>query len=1093
MIKEILLIAVLFGTTHSFAQTVPPLINSGNEIAEGQKLYEEKQYKKAIDCFSKIPIADTNYVLAQYELAHTYMADSQYTKALFHCEQGLKHPFDRDRLPDILNLKGMLYDEMGNSAYALHLYDSALAIYPAHINFYLNKGKTLFYQQKYDQAADEFKKGLLISPYSSLLHFNLAVTALRQGNTIAAFLGFTANLIMDPEGDYSGASISLLNNIAQGTDDIVEGANNRKINIPESFTLTEQIVLSKIALEKNYKPIISLDDKISRQMQVIFEKLEYDANDNDFWMQYYVPYFKKIYADKRFEALVNYAFSSVDIDQIKKYNKDHAKDIKKFEEDLFTYFNLIRQTRQLNAQRRGQETIGYFFANGKLASRGLIAGKTLTGDWTFFYPAGNIKSAGRFNEKEEKLGTWKYYYFDGSLQAEEKFNSNNNSTETYYYDNGNIYYTAFYNGKKLHGKKTAYYREGNIKYVENYSNGELDGEYIEYYPSGQEKSRVKYINGKMEGPFTIYGTNGKLEKRGTYLDGEVSGAYMLYYNDGSVGSEYLYDKGLLNGTQKNYHRNGKLKTLENYYKGQLEGEYAEYYDNGQLYYTCNYKKGIHEGDIRFYDRDGIMYSVISYEKDLPASARYYDKKGNEISSSVKNKTFVLTAYSPDGFKRSETPYNDKGIKEGLTKFFYKSGKLSEENNYKDGKLNGKLSVYHPNNKLLSAVEYEDDKRHGYFTSYYINGKKQEEGWYADGEQKGRWIYYDEQGNISYISDFENGRYHGIHQEFWPNGKIKTESFYLADQLQNLKQYDTLGKEINRVEIKNGNGKYKLVHLNGTSKEEGTYVNGNLHGKYIFYFFDGTREEERYYKAGEADSIYRSYFYGGKLRAEGQYLVGEKSGIWKYYKRDGRLSYIEKYKNGELADSTVHYHANGKVSLIISYENGERNGVMKKFDDEGVLIYSINYEDGLAKSYTYLDNMSKLVTPISITGDVTKVKTYYPNGKLSAEFDYHDNRVNGPDNAYFSNGKPEMLSAEVYNVSEGPIKYFFRSGKPHLEYSFSNGNIHGLYKKYHEAGTLSEQSDYYNGGEHGETIIFDEKLKPIEKRYYYYGDLISAKK
>ncbi|MBO9573046.1 MAG: tetratricopeptide repeat protein, partial [Chitinophagaceae bacterium] len=321
MTKNYLLVTVFVcSISPLFAQQVGPLVNSGEEIAEGLKLYENDKYKEAIEHYAKVGSHDTNYVWALYELARTCSADSQFVRGMEYCKQGLAHYDDRERLPDFLTLQGILYDNLGQPQTALLVFDSALIKYPAYTNLYVNKGNTLFYQKKYNEAAEVFKQGLLINPYSSLLHFNLGVTALNQGNAVGAFLSLTTYLILDPSGVYSKSSISLLSSISLAKDNIIEAVGKRDQEIPDNFAQIEQIVLSKIALEKSYKPIIKIDDKISRQMQVIFEKLEYDPSSNDFWMQYYVPYFQKLFADKKFEVMVNYAFSSVDIDAIKKYN-----------------------------------------------------------------------------------------------------------------------------------------------------------------------------------------------------------------------------------------------------------------------------------------------------------------------------------------------------------------------------------------------------------------------------------------------------------------------------------------------------------------------------------------------------------------------------------------------------------------------------------------------------------------------------------------------------------------------------------------------------------------------------------------------------
>ncbi|MEI9947178.1 MAG: hypothetical protein WDN26_23555 [Chitinophagaceae bacterium] len=69
-----------------------------------------------------------------------------------------------------------------------------------------------------------------------------------------------------------GTVITLLSTISKNTNEITELIQNRSEGAEEGFGLAEKIVLSKIALDKSYKPLIKLDDPVSRQIQVLLEK-----------------------------------------------------------------------------------------------------------------------------------------------------------------------------------------------------------------------------------------------------------------------------------------------------------------------------------------------------------------------------------------------------------------------------------------------------------------------------------------------------------------------------------------------------------------------------------------------------------------------------------------------------------------------------------------------------------------------------------------------------------------------------------------------------------------------------------------------------
>jgi len=261
---------------------------------------------------------------------------------------------------------------------------------------YFNKGVVQLSSKRYTDAEALFQKALMINPYMYSAHYQLGLAALRQGKIIPAYLCFIGYLLVNPSGRYSANAINLLSQMSKGTDEILDYKNKRTINPDDNYQAVEDIVLSKIALDKGYKPIIALDDQISRQIQAIFEKLEYTDANNDFYIQYYFPYYKNVFVGDKFELFINHIFSSAKVPIIQDFNKKNKKSLDVFVKEAADYFNLLRATRELSYKKREQVNDRYYFENGKLVGKGLLTdnGKTLTGHWEFYYPAGNMKGLG---------------------------------------------------------------------------------------------------------------------------------------------------------------------------------------------------------------------------------------------------------------------------------------------------------------------------------------------------------------------------------------------------------------------------------------------------------------------------------------------------------------------------------------------------------------------------------------------------------------------------------------------------------------------------------------------------------------------------
>lgn len=395
----------------SNAQT-PQRMASGEVIASGVKLHDAAKYKEAIALYRTVPGNDTNYVLSLYEKALSYQADSNFTSALQTCEAALALP-NNDYEMQLLATYASTLDDQCASDRALRIYDSALLIYPRSPMLRLNKGITLLRAKKLAEAETISKTLLIEDPYYAVVHFRLAQCALQKGELVPAMFSLFTYLVISPSGPYYSNCITLLNNIARGTDEMLHYVDARTES-SEVFGAAEQILLSKIALDKAYKVKTDLDDPIIRQLQVVSEKVTYDAAEKNFWMQYYVPFFQVIYKEGYFKPRVYHAFSNINLEPIQRYVKKNDKQIKGAITFTVNYFNLIRSTREPQATQRSASPALYHFEEGDLAGTGTRDGKgTLTGKWEFYHPNGNLKSTGRFNAKGEKEGEWNYYAKNG--------------------------------------------------------------------------------------------------------------------------------------------------------------------------------------------------------------------------------------------------------------------------------------------------------------------------------------------------------------------------------------------------------------------------------------------------------------------------------------------------------------------------------------------------------------------------------------------------------------------------------------------------------------------------------------------------------
>lgn len=1097
MKKIILLPAIIFLFLNCLAQEKNPLIESGPIINEGIELHDKGDYKEAIARYKKVPRSDTNYVWALYEMGMSYAADSQYNEALKVYREALALDFDREREPDLYNNLASLLDNMGEKEKALLLFDSAIKKYPAYSPLYLNKAITLLRLERNREAEEVLKKNLLMDPYSYSSHYMLGLAAMGQGKITPAFISFFSYLMMSPSGRYFQNSVGFLSIIASKKDELATFMENRSNEESEHFRSLEEILLSKIALDKNYKPLIKLDDPVCRQIQVLLEKVEFVESDPDFWMQYYVPLLRKIFDKGKFEPFIYQVFSNIDIETIQSYNKKNKKETQALIVDIVEYMDEIKRTRELVYSKRSSAETRYAFDEGKLSGKGKLIdnGQKSVGAWEYYYPAGNIRSTGNYNSNGERQGRWQFYFFDNTLKAVENYNNGLLEGETlFYYENGNLSARANYKNDLQEGTRTSFYLPGSRRTIENYKSGKLHGEKRIFYLNGSLHFIENYNEDSLHGVYESYYQDGQIEYRAQYENGKLTGVIKGWHNNGRLSYEGQYQTGEQDGEWKRYYPNGKLKTIENYKQGKLEGEYKEFHSNGQLYFSTNYVKGKVTGEIAYYDEEGKLFSKLVYKNDILQQSYYYNKEGKEIHhSAIKNKKMNFTSFGADRFKRTEAVYNEKGEVEGPFTLFYKNGQVKEIDQYQKGLLHGPSISYHLNGSKESETNYKEGVKDGYYTSYHLDSSLQSEGWYVNDQAEGQWLYYNPLGDLSTSAYYYNDDLHGIKTDYWPNKKPESETIYQYGWIKTYHQFDSNGNLIHTVDLKKGSGRFTTKHFNGAIRAEATYVNGNFDGPYKFYYFDGSLETIMYYKAGALDSIAKSYYYGGKIFSEGRYKMGEKDGTWKYYYDDGKTYLVENYAEGEINGKKIYYHENGKLESEISYENGKREGVLRKYNPNGMLIYQMRYEDDLPVAYSYEDKNGNLVPEILLPGGSGNIKAMYRNGSKSAELEYVEGKLNGKHILYYENGSPYFQSTETFNNSNGISREFYPNGKLAWERAYKNDNTLGPFTIYHENGQKKTQGTQYNDMMHGTIYYYDENGKLKETRYYYYDNLISVKK
>lgn len=190
------------------------------------------------------------------------------------------------------------------------------------------------------------------------------------------------------------------------------------------------------------------------------------------------------------------------------------------------------------------------------------------------------------------------------------------------------------------------------------------------------------------------------------------------------------------------------KTNQFNQKGERIGNWVKYYDNGNIRYQGQFENGKEVGVFKFYSMVSSEFPIIiktfSKENSI-AKVQFYSVLGvleSEGEMDGENRVGKWIFYYADGKTIVSEENYENGLLNGLSKSFYKTGKVTELLLYKDGKLDGNIKRFSDEGILLDDLIYVNGKLNGVAKYYDTNGNLTLTGTYENDEKVGDWQYFD---------------------------------------------------------------------------------------------------------------------------------------------------------------------------------------------------------------------------------------------------------------------------------------------------------------------------------------------------------------
>ena len=1078
-----LAVSLLCGLSIAYSQKKLEYASAGETFNNGYIAYENQKYKDAYEHFMSVNKNDTAYFDSRFLAIICMSAEEDYEEVRNIADEALRFKGFNPYKARFLNEKGFAYLQSEDYQEALEVYNKAEQEFPTNSDILRNKAEALYQLDSVDLAVETIQRAIRFNPTSDDNHKKLATFCYQAGLHTKAALAQNMALYLVP----SYENFMFLDDIYnRNYDGEIIPLNFRE---KEDFKKLDAIIKSESALGKENKTPDKLNMVFSKNNYIVFNQLVYKKSSKGFFNQNYIAFFKKVMEAEQFKYFTYWQCNGVSTPKIDKFKTKKKLKINEFVNWSYDeYLDLMNKRMIWN---------GTSYETNKLKHGGsygiLYEGKKkddkIVGDYIGYSYLGFVDAVGTFSSNGEKTGTWTYYDDYGRKTVEQEYVKDEmDGLRTHYYSNGSAEESFTYSDRTVQGTYKVYYPFNKLaKEFELDDAGIKNGPYKVYYTSGALKQEGTYKDNNLDGKVTFYHIDGSISGTTEYSDGKFDGAFDSYYENGQLEVKGVYDNNEATGEWEYYHANGQLETKGSYENGYKKGTWIYYRADGSIESESTFgENGKKNGTYTEYNASGNKSSVYNYKnQELISYETYYNDGSVATSGKLSKGKITYTAKYQNGqIKVEGSRKNDERV--GEWKWYNASGQLTGIENYnQDGLLDGETKYFYDNGDVKSVFNYEDGYLNGYTVEYHaISRKKALQGYYEYDQKVGEWRTYHKNGELEESKYYLEGEIVGLTDNYDVNGVLYTSDKYSEGWYIGGYVYDTTGSTSDSLSIVDG--KYTGVYKDIFGKDwiKKSYDGNRAHGEYETYYPDGTVETKGRYNYGDRIGEWSWYFDDGSISCKGQYEYGYRTGEWNWYYKNGKISKTKVYENGSAVGKTYRYYDNGALQNEYNYVDGNLHGKDIFYDMKGNLQYVKYFEHGELVGYAYNGTNGKLVEMIEFTGADQTITAYFSNGKKSYEATYKNGQLEGKVTYYNFSGTIYSEDNYVQDELHGLRTVYYANGTKKYEINFKYGDRDGLYTSYHTNGKVKIKKNYILGRLYGSYTSYNYKGTLLKKTEYY---------
>lgn len=299
---------------------------------------------------------------------------------------------------------------------------------------------------------------------------------------------------------------------------------------------------------------------------------------------------------------------------------------------------------------------------------------------------------------------------------------------------------------------TSYYDNGRIRQYLECRNGRACGLYLEWYEDGQRKIEANVTAGQAD------------LSDAAFSSWSFDGMCTAWNESGTCVALMPYKDGALHGLSKTFFPSGRLERTTQYDHGMKEGEEQACYETGQRSEVSSYHDNMRHGTSLVFFRDGKEAAHEEYQNDSLLTGTYFSPTGETLTSVIDGRG-VRSSFKDGKLSLQQEVRN--GHPEGWVTIYAPQGFIEQRYEVKNGKKNGQDIRYFPGVEKLRpkiSIEWRDDIINGTVCTWYPNGALESQREMRNNLKQGLSMAWYSDKSVMLVEEYENdilkrGRYH----------------------------------------------------------------------------------------------------------------------------------------------------------------------------------------------------------------------------------------------------------------------------------------------------------------------------------------------